>query len=82
MLIDTNGFELGDEVWYVFRNNKYYVSRGCISKLIISQSYYNKNILDVVVEFSYNAWDIPLSQLFHTEQQAIDYCNHMNGELC
>ena len=79
MIIDTNGFEIGDEVWYVFRNCKYHVSRGSIYKLIISQSYNDKNKLDAIVQFPYNAWDVPLSQIFHTEQQAIDYCNHMNG---
>lgn len=82
MLIYTNGFEIGDEVWYVFRNCKYYVSHGRIYRLLINQSYIDKTKLDIVIQFPYNAWDVPLSQIFHTEQQAIDYCNRMNGELC
>ena len=78
MIIDTNGFEIGDEVWYVYKNCKYYVSCGRICKLIITQSYNDRTKLNIMVEFPYNAWDVPLSQLFHTEQQAIDHCNQMN----
>lgn len=76
MIINTNGFNIGDNAWYVFKNCKYYVDCGNIQKIIITKLYDNK--LNIVFEFPYNAWDVPLSQIFYTEQQAIDYCNKMN----
>lgn len=50
MIIDTNGFEIGDEVWYVYKNCKYYVSCGRICKLIITQSYNDRTKLNIMVQ--------------------------------
>ena len=82
MLIDTNGFEIGDEVWVVTiigngNGNCVYIYD---KQIIWAFHYYNekhKLYIETVEEGQRS-----IKYCFHTEQQAIDYCNHMNGELC
>jgi hypothetical protein len=82
MLIDTNGFEIGDEVWWwtysndIRENN---IKTSNHSKIVCFQMYKSGLFVDVKDRCESL---IPIKYCFHTEQQAIDYCNHMNGELC
>lgn len=79
MLIDTNGFEIGDEVYIIkpIGNGnggfKYVYNR----QIIWAFHYYNEKhkLYIETVEEGQRA----IKYCFHTEQQAIDYCNRMNG---
>lgn len=82
MLIDTNGFEICDEVWWVeldwlgTSRNSYKMCNSTIHRIMIDKF----GVFGIMFD-KYNS-RILLQSCFHTEQEAIDYCNHMNGELC
>jgi len=82
MLIDTNGFEIGDEVYFGelvgYFNSKYRPNKSYIYGFEIEILHNKLNVCAKIEHYgSYH-----VSRLYNTEQQAIDYCNHMNGDLC
>ena len=80
MLIDTNGFEIGDEVYIVkvFGNGKGKTIL-CHEKDFIYGFHYYDSKHKLYID-TQDSGMYAIKYCFHTEQQAIDYCNHMNGE--
>ena len=69
---------------YVIRpygNGKGKILRHYDKQTIWSFQYYGEKE-GLYIETMEENYKHAIKYCFHTEQEAIDYCNHMNGELC
>lgn len=77
MLIDTNGFEIGDEVWWweidYLDGNKYTYKSGTIYSII-----YNAHGMFINIDDKYDTI-VHINMCYHSEQEIELMCNHMNG---
>ena len=77
MLIDTNGFEIGDEVWWweidYLDGNKFTYRNGLIYSIL-----YTRYGLFINIDDKYDT-RIHINVCFHSEKEIKDCCNRLNG---
>ena len=80
MIIDTNGFEIGDKVWYIDSLTiSHPIKYGLFISIIYGFEIYEDEIY-VMLDEEGGIYDtILLSECFKIRKQAVDYCNKMNG---
>ena len=80
MIIDTNGFEIGDEVWYI----DFYLNYASVHNFIIgSFEISNYGIYGIeALEDRSTSYFIRrnISNLFHTEQECQLACDKLNSK--
>ena len=77
MIIDTNGFEIGNEVWWwnidYQDGNKLIYNGGIIHAII-----YNRHGVYINLDDKYDT-NVHIDICFHSADEIKDYCNKMNG---
>lgn len=74
MIIDTNGFEIGDEVWVEFHSMTTGLSSPC--SFIIDGFAYRKN--EIIIMNDYNA-ECYAKDAYLTQQECQLECDNLNG---
>jgi len=78
MLIDTNGFEIGDEVWWweidYLDGNKYTYRSGLVYAIL-----YTRHGIFINIDDKYDT-RVHINICCHSEKEIEWICNHMNGE--
>lgn len=74
MIIDTKGFEIGDEVWYIwFGNRGYYPKSEPIHGFEIT-----KTNIRIITKYMRNIFNIS-DTLYYTQQECQLECDKLNG---
>ena len=77
MIIDTNGFEIGDEVWYI----DFYLNYASVHNFIIGSFEISNYGIEVLEDRSISYFTrININNLFHTEQECQLACDKLNSK--
>jgi hypothetical protein len=80
MLIDTNGFEIGDEVWYVDKLASLSSIKYGLFKTVVCGFEVYKDEIYIILDENDGLYDtMKISECYSNRKQAIDYCNRLNG---